>query len=115
MPWIGPELDEGFDLSVPVRNTGTEASKGTFGMTSKTDETGAAAIARPPLTVNLPRPGGYITVSLADGLEILESYFERYSDVDDGPYGEPVANEAMSLLSLVKDLQEAFCDGEPNE
>jgi hypothetical protein len=64
------------------------------------------------MTARLPRPGGYITVSLADALEQLEEYFEGRAEGGDG-YSE-LPNKEMHLYSLVKDLQEAFCNGEPN-
>jgi hypothetical protein len=91
MPWIGRELDEDFDMT-----------------TMKVKDIPA------DMTARLSRPGGYITISLADVLEQVADYFDSRADVEDGDYGVPQPNEELQLLSLVRDAQEAFCDGEPN-
>jgi hypothetical protein len=84
-----------------------DASAGVAEMTMR-----VADVAPNDMVRKIAKPGGYIEVSLADALEQLEEYFDSRADVEDGDYGAPRANREMQLYGLVKDLQEAFCDGE---
>ena len=61
------------------------------------------------MKAKIAKPGGWLEIDLADVLARCEEYFEDRCDVIDGPYGVPVPNEEMSILSDVKDAIEAFC------
>lgn len=41
---------------------------------------------------------------IEDVLTRVSEYMSRYSDVNDGDYGEPEANKEMTLLSAIKPL-----------
>lgn len=41
-------------------------------------------------------------LELSEVLEKCADYFDNHSDVSDGPDGQPVPNEAMSLLSEIE-------------
>lgn len=36
-----------------------------------------------------------------EALEAAREFIDRFSDVEDGPYGEPVPNRAMQIVAMI--------------